>query len=107
MFPSKYLKAADLQDQTVACIIGEMRQEEVGEEQKQKWVLYFKGKEKGLVLNQTNTFAIADTYGEPDNWEGKPVELYTVMTTLNGKPCKGLRVRTPVPDADPDSEVPF
>ena len=98
MHPSKYLKAADIGDHSIAVVIENMSKEKMPDGGF-KYVLHFTGQEKGVVLNVGNTFVIGDAYGEPGtengaNWQGKPVELYTVMTqNKEGKPCKGIRIR--------------
>ena len=51
-FPSKYLKAADLQDKQVTVRMSHVETETIGDDDRP--VLYFQGKEKGLVLNKTN-----------------------------------------------------
>ena len=43
-FPSKYLKAADLNGQDLDVTIGSLEQEEIGKEKTEKNVLYFRGK---------------------------------------------------------------
>ena len=118
LFPSKFLKAGDLDagPQTVA--IREIAVEEIGQGQKResKPVLYFQNREKGLVLNVTNTRAIEGAYGtETDEWEGKSIELFSTETDFQGKRVPCVRVRIPKrPSADEltgpgdlDDEIPF
>ena len=91
-FPSSYLKADDLQGKRIKAKLDRVEQ---GDEQSTggKPVLYFEGKEKGMVLNKTNAMALAGDFGpDTDTWKGKEVELYTIDTTFNGKNVKGLRV---------------
>ena len=100
MFPSKYLKAADLQGHTVAVVIDRLELGEVGQgdEKEQKWIMYFEGKEKGLVLNKTNSNMVAAAYGDnTDGWTGKPLELYPTRVPFAGKIVDALRVRTEAP----------
>lgn len=110
-FPSKYLKAADLQGHTVEVKIDRVVLEEVGQgnDAEDKPVIYFQGKEKGIVLNKVNSSTIAGTYGdETDNWSGKPLSIYPDKTSFRGDIVPCLRVR--VPDTEPDvadGEVPF
>ena len=59
VFPSKYLKAGDLDGHAVAVTISHIAMEEVGQGDV-KPVLFFAGKEKGLVLNKTNGGVIAN-----------------------------------------------
>lgn len=93
-FPSKYISAADLQGKPARVIMGDIQMEKVGDDTKP--VLYFEGKEKGLVLNKTNANAIAYAYGDDTvDWRGGEVELFTVMTDFQGKPVEAVRVRIP------------
>lgn len=91
-FPSQYLKSADLQGRTVKVTIDRYTIEEVGDDRKP--ILYFVGKEKGLVLNKTNANEIAFTFGDDmDDWGGKQIELFSMMVSFQGKNMPGLRVR--------------
>jgi len=108
-FPSKYLKAADLQDRDVKVTMAQVEKEKMGDDM--KLVLYFKGKEKGLVLNKTNSNAIVDSYGdETDDWFGQEIVLFSVMTDFQGKVGPAIRVRAPNArdrsKADPISTAP-
>ena len=51
-FPSKYLKAADLQGNVAKVQIGNVTSEQIGSDR--KLIMYFAGKQKGMVLNKTN-----------------------------------------------------
>ena len=58
---------------------------------KRKFVVYFEGVEKALVLNKTNAQKLAAAFGKDHSkWIGMEVELYAEMTGL-GK--EGVRVR--------------
>lgn len=93
-FPSKYLKASDLQDRDVRVTMGNVEKEKLGDDM--KLVLYFKGKEKGLVLNKTNSNSIVDAYGDDtDDWFGHDIILFSVMTDFQGKVGPAIRVRQP------------
>lgn len=93
-FPSTYLKAADLQGRQVTVTISHIKLEEVGGEHKP--VMYFAGKERGLVLNKTNAMMIADTYGdETDAWQGQPVTLFEARVDFQGRTVAAIRVSVP------------
>lgn len=62
-FPSKYVQASDLNNQECQATIADVRREEVGDDRDLLPVVYFQGRAKGLVLNKTNAFAIAEQYG--------------------------------------------
>jgi hypothetical protein len=90
-FPSNYLKAADLQRRKVSVRIKSIATEEVGSEH--KLVIYFEGKEKGMILNKTNAMTLAYAFGdETDNWAGATIELYPTMTSFQGKPVEAIRI---------------
>ena len=82
LFPSKFLKADDLDGHEVECTLQEVRVEDVsGDGRERKPVLYFKEKNKGLVLNKTNSMVIAGSYGDDTHgWQGRPVVLYGTTT---------------------------
>jgi hypothetical protein len=67
-FPSKYLKANDLKGNRVTVTMSHVDYETIAEERKA--VLFFRGKEKGLVLNKTNASMIVELTGttETDDW---------------------------------------
>jgi arabinogalactan endo-1,4-beta-galactosidase len=93
-FPSTYLKCSDLQERNVKVIMDRVEFEEIGGDQKP--VLYFEGKEKGLVLNKTNSNNITAAYGdETDDWQGREIILYPAMTDFQGKTVPCIRVRSP------------
>jgi hypothetical protein len=93
-FSSKYLKASDLQGRDVTVKMGRVEQEKVGDDM--KLVIYFQGKERGMILNRTNANAIADAYGgETEDWYGKAITLFEQMVDFQGKRVPGLRIRAP------------
>lgn len=100
-FPSKYLKAADLNGARVRVTIDRVVFEEIGqgEDKDRKPVLYFKGKEKGVVMNKTNATNIALMYGdEMDDWAGVSVELFPAMVDFQGRSVEAIRIRPIRPD---------
>jgi arabinogalactan endo-1,4-beta-galactosidase len=93
-FPSEFLKAADLQGRTITLTISHVEMTEIGRDERP--VLFFKGKEKGLVLNKTNATNIATVYGDDtDDWAGGEVTLYEAMVDYQGKTVPAIRVRVP------------
>jgi len=91
-FPSDYLKAADLQGRAVTVTMSHVDMREIGGEPKP--ILYFKGKEKGMVLNKTNAGKIAEMFGDDtDDWEGGEVILYEAMVDFQGKTVAAIRIR--------------
>jgi hypothetical protein len=93
-FPSKYLKAADLGGREIKVIMANVEKEKLGDDL--KTILYFKGKERGLVLNKTNAFTIVDAYGdESEDWFDQPLILFSVMVDFQGKVGPAIRCRVP------------
>ena len=106
-FPSNYLKAADLEGQTVAAEISDIKKERIGDDD--KLVVYFKGKHKGLVLNKTNANNIALVYGmDTDGWIGGAIQIYPTMVDFQGRSMEALRVKAMVnrPKKAPPSKHP-
>ena len=93
-FPSKYIKAADLKGQNVTVKMDRIECETIGDDT--KVILYFHGKEKGLVLNVTNKNMIVDLYGsETEDWVGQPIILYEAMVQYQSKMVPAVRLKAP------------
>jgi len=100
IFPSKYLKADDLGGREVTVKISDCKMEEIGQGSNKDYkpIVYFDGKEKGVVLNKTNFSAIADAYGDDtDDWTGHPVILFSVQieNPQTKKVGPAIRIRAP------------
>jgi hypothetical protein len=92
VFPSKYLRASDLQGREITVTISHLTMEEFDGDPKP--VAYFVGKEKGVALNKTNSTNIASAYGpETDDWQGKSVILYPAWVDFQGKSVEAIRIR--------------
>jgi len=121
-FPGQYIKAADLQGKRVQVVVDHVEMEDIGGETKP--VVHFRGKERGLVLNKTNSNAIWGINGsdETDDWPGTSVVLFPSMTDFQGKRVPCIRIDPPdVPQPQrarpqpkpepafdtPDDSVPF
>lgn len=88
LFPSRFIKAADLQGRDVTLEIESVTGEDLeGDKGTQyKGIVTFKGKKKKLVLNRTNALCIKAMFGrETDAWKGHKITLYP--TTFNDEPC--------------------
>jgi hypothetical protein len=93
-FPSKHLKATDLNGKEVRVTIANVEREKLGEDLRP--VVYFKGKEKGVALNKGNTTTLVDAFGRNSNdWFGQDIILLSVWTDYQGKPVQGIRIRIP------------
>ncbi len=101
-FPSKYLKAADLNGHPVKVTLNTWAIEEVGQKREQKLVVYFQGKQKGFVLNKTNAKMIAKIAGslDTDQWSGTTIVLVPTEVEFQGDLVESIRVRA-VQDGKP------
>src|SRR3990167_176981 len=117
VFPSKYLRAADLNGKEPIVTIDHIAVETLGDDSKP--VVYFVGKSKGLVLNKTNWNAIEEIAGQDDSdqWKGVRVKLFMAKVEFQGKRVPAIRVDAPMstrpaPPPEPvdalnDSDIPF
>jgi len=129
-FPSNYLKASDLGGREVVVTIDRVAFEAVGRDREMKAVVYFQGKQKGIVLNKTNAKKIIEISGSAltEEWPGTQVKIYPTETEFGGETVDCIRVKpvgkpamgrmTPAPkpapvtvpeDAAPltDDDIPF
>jgi hypothetical protein len=105
LYGSKYFSVADLKDGEPRLKIGKVEVVELREKNgttKRKYVIWFEGADKGLVVNKTNAKKLADAYGkQATKWIGQVVQLYSEETTFGN----GVRVRPlrkPATPAEPD-----
>lgn len=106
---SEYLKAADLQGREIPVTISQVKFEKM--DGKDRAVLFFLGKSKGLMLNKTNINNIVALYGDETNdWNGREVTLFPTMVDYQGKSVEAIRVKGPQrkqePRRDPISSGP-
>lgn len=123
-FPSNFLKASDLGANQPVVTIDRVDVEPVGRDKEMKPVLYFKGKEKGFILNKTNSRKIAELTGskDTDDWGGCQIRLYATETEFGGETVECIRIKAagaekkpkPEPKPEPapanimdDSDIPF
>jgi hypothetical protein len=98
IFPSNYLKASDLKGAQPRVTIDKVEMETIGQgdNQQHKPVIYFVGKDKGLMANKTNMNAIAMVYGpETDDWHGAEIILFEAMVDFQGKVSPAIRIKIP------------
>lgn len=98
-FPSKYLKASDLGTAAPVVTISHVEMEKIGRENDRKPVVFFEGKEKGLVLNKTNSRRITELLGtsETDEWVGGKVRIFATETEFGGETVECIRVKAAGP----------
>lgn len=130
LMPSKWIKASDLKGRAHEVVISDIKVEELGKDKDKKPVMYFIGKQKGMVLNKTKLKVIAGLHGsETKSWTGKAISIMpgktmnmsgelvdciNVGASLNAKPEPAQQA--PVQqsahddadiDEDMDDEIPF
>lgn len=93
-FPSDYLRAADLGGRNVTVTMERVEMKDFGGDFKP--VLYFEGKQRGLVLNKTNSGTISDAYGdETEEWAGQQIVLFEATVEFQGRRVPAIRVKAP------------
>lgn len=114
LYGSKYLAANDLHGEQPRWKIGKVDLIELKEKDgttKRKFLVYFQGVEKALVLNKTNATKLAAALGKDrSKWIGVIVELYAEMTPLGkeGVRLRPLKTAAVAPDqSDMNDEIVF
>ena len=94
LFPSRFVKAEDVEGRPVVAIVTQVVQQLVGDDAKP--VVFFEGS-KPLVLNKTNgnVIAVLADSEETNDWPGTVVELYATTTEFGGKVVPCVRIRAP------------
>ena len=102
-FPSKWLKADDLPPNIdIVLTIIKCDMVNVGQEDNPevKPVIWFHGKEKGMVLNVTNANAIGRIHGDDtDDWINKDIAIFRSQTDFRGSSVPCIRVKLDAPAA--------
>lgn len=108
MIQSKFLKKDDFLSPEVLTI-KDCSLEEVGKGDT-RWVLFFKEKAKGVVLNVTKIKQLEGAYGDDtDGWVGKKVKLSHDPTVMMGtQQVGGIKLTLPsnVPPVQPRAPAP-
>lgn len=92
LFPSNFLKAADLAG-PITVAIKAVSMQTIGQDSKPKPVLTFLDLTKEMVLNKTNAQAIAKLYGaNTDGWAGKQIVLARQNVDFRGQSTIAIRV---------------
>lgn len=98
IFPSRYLKASDLQGHEVSVTIASVALEPFGRTRDLLPVVYFVGKAKGLKLNITMGRAIAAIAGsaETEDWTGVAVCVFATFADFGKQTFPVVRIKAPV-----------
>ncbi len=107
-FPSKYLKASDLKGGQPVVVVDHVAFEPVGRNREMKGVVYFRGKDKGLVLNRTNANKLTQLAGtsETDDWAGTRAVLYGSEAEFGGETFECIRIKATAAPARQVIEAP-
>jgi hypothetical protein len=113
LYGSKYFSVADLHGERPRRKIGKIDVTDLKEKDgstKRKYIVYFEGEDKPLVLNKTNANKLAQAIGKDRrNWPGVTCELYGEMTSLGKEGVRLLPLRSaskPV-EPGPDDFIPY
>jgi hypothetical protein len=97
MVESKYLKQADVEDDTVVTVtkVGQANNGKDDGPVDIKWLIRFKEFDKPMVLNRTNISLLGTFLGDDtDDWIGKQVIVYNDESIqFQGKITGGLRFK--------------
>ena len=92
LFPSKFMRCADLDGKPLRVTIQALKREDVGGEQ--KVIVAFSNATKQLILNKTNARAIAKALGdETKTWLGKDILLVPAQVDFKGDTVDAIRIR--------------
>jgi hypothetical protein len=110
LYPSRFLRCADLQGKPVRVRIANVTREDIGGEQ--KVIMAFSNGTKQLVLNKTNARTISKVLASSDTegWRGREILLVPAVVDFRGESVDAIRVRaaptTPQqPPASADDEL--
>lgn len=98
MIESKYLRQADVQEDTIVTIrkFGKVNVAQEDQPPEEKWAVAFTEFKKPMVLNSTNIQLLEKMFGSDntDDWVGKQVIVYVdPNVSFGGKIVGGLRLR--------------
>jgi hypothetical protein len=100
MVPRNYLAKEDFPAPRLLTIASYQKEKvpRPNETPETRWVLYFAGEDRGLVLNATNVRAVVEALGtdETDQWIGRQiVAFHDPNVEFGGRRVGGVRLRAP------------
>ena len=106
LFP--YIEGQNLIDKTMTLTICKIQTEKMKDHKgrdAEKYVLYFRETQKGLVLNKTNAKRVAVLYGcQTGGWDGRQITLYAEEVKAFGETHNAVRVAEAIPDNGSQAE---
>lgn len=106
-FPSRFFKPQDFDSNGKSFTIGQITLEAL--QARATPVMYFRGVEKGLILNQerNNTLMALPGFGyDSDGWIGKEIVIFCYTGVFNGQPQLRLGVRANIKGSAPAVQKP-
>jgi len=105
MFPRKYATGSDLERPvtlSIARVQSEKMRPNPQSPEMNKWVVYFQGAQKGVVLSRTlaEQISLAVSSDETDDWIGNQVTLYPHNVMVAGKQRIAIRARAAFNDKE-------
>jgi hypothetical protein len=92
LYPSRFLRCADLGGKPMRVTIAGIAREDVGGEQ--KVIMSFTDGAKALIVNKTNAKAIARILGDETRaWTGHDIMLVPAVVDFKGDSVDAIRVR--------------
>jgi hypothetical protein len=108
VFPSKFIKNADLQGRKLKLTIADVRIEEVGQNGDTKPVLFFLDKDKGMVLNKTKAAILSAAFSpETDGWVGKEVSIFPTRVPFGDQIVDSIGIEPMIEMHDPETSEPI
>jgi len=98
LFTGKYLASPDLGPREVSVKIVRITSELVKDEEKKterhRWIAFFEGKDKGMLLNRSNAILIAAIAksDKTEDWIGHSITIGVRKVKMGGDLVDGLRV---------------
>jgi hypothetical protein len=98
MSESRFLKQSDFESPALVSIASFDKANVApdNEPAEVKWIVYFAGYEKGLVLNAINRTTLGEMFGSPEDAIGQGVVVFVDPdVSFGGKKVGGVRLRAP------------
>jgi hypothetical protein len=110
-FPSKYIRAADLDGRQHLLTFDRVEMEAISDDDR-KPIIYFRERQlpwhsRGWVLNKTNSKVLVSNFGDDtDTYPGQKIVLFPATVDLRGETVEAIRCRMPKPSAKPAQLAP-
>ena len=108
IYPSRWLKAADLPQGGETLTIERVTEEAIGKDRERKPVATFENYDKELVINPTNWDSIVELTGQADSddWPGHRVRLVRLQVQFGRETVEAIRIRPVIQRSSGKASVP-